>query len=176
MRRLRRKFDFSDDESVGENMDEPISSSPTNDNQATAPNNDEDLPDSVSSSIDPEHATNQMDVSSARSERPAKKTPTKRRFLWDVDGEALTWDDSFLLTPRSAKRKSLSLTSLSFKSKKRKWLDWERENLLDGVRRFGMGQWSMILSHFKFQNRTAIMLKDKWRTMQQNRSIPEDLR
>ena len=46
------------------------------------------------------------------------------------------------------------------------WTDWEEENLIKGVRRYGKGCWAMILDQYRFQNRSAIMLKDKFRSYQ----------
>jgi len=40
----------------------------------------------------------------------------------------------------------------------------ETKNLLDGVKRFGKS-WSVILSNYEFNNRTATSLKDKYRNL-----------
>lgn len=34
---------------------------------------------------------------------------------------------------------------------------------MSGLRRYGIGQWAMILDQFEFSNRNAVMLKDKYR-------------
>lgn len=42
----------------------------------------------------------------------------------------------------------------------------EEANLREGVRRYGVGNWRLILMGYSFANRTAVDLKDKWRNIQ----------
>jgi hypothetical protein len=49
---------------------------------------------------------------------------------------------------------------------KKKWSEEETAHLLQGVARFGIGSWKKILQHadYNFNNRTAVDLKDRFRT------------
>ncbi|KFV99721.1 Telomeric repeat-binding factor 2, partial [Fulmarus glacialis] len=47
----------------------------------------------------------------------------------------------------------------------RKWTIQESEWIKEGVKKFGEGRWKAICQKYPFQNRTAVMIKDRWRTM-----------
>uniref|UniRef100_A0A8C5T1M1 Telomeric repeat-binding factor 1 n=1 Tax=Malurus cyaneus samueli TaxID=2593467 RepID=A0A8C5T1M1_9PASS len=47
----------------------------------------------------------------------------------------------------------------------RRWTEAEDMELRLGVREFGVGNWAKILVHGNFNNRTSVMLKDRWRTL-----------
>ncbi|KFV17965.1 Telomeric repeat-binding factor 2, partial [Tauraco erythrolophus] len=46
-----------------------------------------------------------------------------------------------------------------------KWTIQESEWIKEGVKKFGEGRWKAICQKYPFQNRTAVMIKDRWRTM-----------
>ena len=48
---------------------------------------------------------------------------------------------------------------------KKAFTEEEVNNLKEGVKQFGVGQWSVILKHYEFNNRTSVDLKDKWRNI-----------
>ncbi|XP_072492539.1 telomeric repeat-binding factor 2 isoform X2 [Notamacropus eugenii] len=49
--------------------------------------------------------------------------------------------------------------------KKQKWTVQESEWVKAGVKKYGEGNWVAISRNFPFVNRTAVMIKDRWRTM-----------
>ncbi|KAH7322834.1 hypothetical protein B0I35DRAFT_426566 [Stachybotrys elegans] len=60
------------------------------------------------------------------------------------------------------------------KGTRRRWSDEETENLIKGVRKHGVGKWRVILNdkEFKFENRTATNLKDRFRTCYPDGFLP----
>ncbi|KAJ1721449.1 hypothetical protein LPJ53_004034 [Coemansia erecta] len=77
------------------------------------------------------------------------QTPTKRK-------SSLASDQSTKGTPIPDNRRAA-----------RKWTEEETENLLRGCSKYGVGAWKKILddSAFKFNNRTSVDLKDRFRTI-----------
>ncbi|NXM56408.1 TERF1 factor, partial [Illadopsis cleaveri] len=55
--------------------------------------------------------------------------------------------------------------SLACSRRRQRWTHKEDSELKSGVREFGVGNWAKILAHGNFNNRTSVMLKDRWRTL-----------
>ncbi|NXS26150.1 TERF1 factor, partial [Pomatostomus ruficeps] len=55
--------------------------------------------------------------------------------------------------------------SLTCSRRRQRWTPKEDMELKSGVREFGVGNWAKILAHGDFNNRTSVMLKDRWRTL-----------
>ncbi|XP_035745979.1 telomeric repeat-binding factor 1 [Egretta garzetta] len=78
--------------------------------------------------------------------------------------------------PRSRRKRSVlqSLNSLQNVEKhgdgdscrrRQRWTYKEDLELKSGIKEFGVGNWAKILVHGDFNNRTSVMLKDRWRTL-----------
>ncbi|NXC66821.1 TERF1 factor, partial [Anhinga anhinga] len=52
--------------------------------------------------------------------------------------------------------------------RRQRWTHKEDMKLRSGIRAFGVGNWTKILVHGDFNNRTSVMLKDRWRTLCRN--------
>ncbi|XP_069822206.1 telomeric repeat-binding factor 2 isoform X4 [Dendropsophus ebraccatus] len=74
-----------------------------------------------------------------------------------------TWSDEDSLFQENRSSKSGNSTSSS--GRRKKWTEEETEWIKMGVEKYGEGKWSRILRSYPFKQRTAIMIKDRWRTM-----------
>ncbi|XP_043562639.1 telomeric repeat-binding factor 2-like isoform X1 [Chiloscyllium plagiosum] len=107
------------------------------------------------------------------------KETTLRRGKWcnqvnypgGIEGKEEWSDEEFLFdVPKKISirngRTSPTESNFSCSSKRQKWTVEESEWIKLGVKKFGLGNWQKILKHYPFCDRTGIMIKDRWRTMQ----------
>ncbi|KFP26357.1 Telomeric repeat-binding factor 2, partial [Colius striatus] len=102
-------------------------------------------------------------VSSAS--RPGQKLhdqPVSFQGRWNSSAygeeEKDSWSDEDELFSDAGKRRGPGAQA-------RKWTIQESEWIKEGVKKFGEGRWKAICQKYPFQNRTAVMIKDRWRTM-----------
>ncbi|XP_075621826.1 telomeric repeat-binding factor 2 isoform X2 [Balearica regulorum gibbericeps] len=76
-----------------------------------------------------------------------------------------SWSDEDELFSDAASFGTNSHNTTVFGSKKQKWTIQESEWIKEGVKKFGEGRWKAICQKYPFENRTAVMIKDRWRTM-----------
>ncbi|RLV82395.1 hypothetical protein DV515_00016701 [Chloebia gouldiae] len=75
-----------------------------------------------------------------------------------------SWSDEDELFANAVSFEKHNLSSNS-SSKKQKWTMQESEWIKEGVKKYGEGRWKSICLKYPFRNRTAVMIKDRWRTM-----------
>ncbi|XP_010168263.1 telomeric repeat-binding factor 2, partial [Antrostomus carolinensis] len=76
-----------------------------------------------------------------------------------------SWSEEDELFSDAASLGTNSHNTTIFGSKKQKWTIQESEWIKEGVKKFGEGRWKAICQKYPFQNRTSVMIKDRWRTM-----------
>ncbi|NWH42082.1 TERF2 factor, partial [Chloropsis hardwickii] len=75
-----------------------------------------------------------------------------------------TWSDEDELFANAGTGSRLSATQL-LPCSLQKWTLQESEWIKEGVKKYGEGRWKAICLKYPFRNRTAVMIKDRWRTM-----------
>ncbi|XP_023492976.1 telomeric repeat-binding factor 2 isoform X3 [Equus przewalskii] len=96
---------------------------------------------------------------------PGEKNPKVPKGKWNSSNgveEKDTWVEEEELFPVQAAPDEESATSIT---KKQKWTVEESEWVKAGVQKYGEGNWAAISKNYPFVNRTAVMIKDRWRTM-----------
>ncbi|XP_075045204.1 telomeric repeat-binding factor 2 isoform X2 [Mixophyes fleayi] len=96
---------------------------------------------------------------------PPKTVVTRNPILNRVNvSEQDDWSDEEQLFQGKRSRTSKSDDSPTG-VRKQKWTIEETEWIKCGVKKYGEGSWAKIQKSYDFQNRTAVMIKDRWRTM-----------
>ncbi|XP_062031781.1 telomeric repeat-binding factor 2 isoform X2 [Lepus europaeus] len=96
--------------------------------------------------------------------RPREKNSKVPKSKWNSSNgveEKETWveeDDLFQVQAPDE-------DSASTIARKQKWTVEESEWVKAGVQKYGEGNWAAISKNYPFVNRTAVMIKDRWRTM-----------
>ncbi|KAM5134523.1 telomeric repeat-binding factor 2 isoform 2-T2 [Callospermophilus lateralis] len=96
--------------------------------------------------------------------RPGEKNPKVSKRKWNSSNgveEKETWVEEDELFQVQVPEED-SATSIT---KKQKWTVEESEWVKAGVHKYGEGNWAAISKNYPFVNRTAVMIKDRWRTM-----------
>ncbi|XP_014116015.1 PREDICTED: telomeric repeat-binding factor 2 isoform X4 [Pseudopodoces humilis] len=75
-----------------------------------------------------------------------------------------SWSDEDELFANAALLEKSNVSKNS-SSKKQKWTVQESEWIKEGVKKYGEGRWKAICLKYPFENRTPVMIKDRWRTM-----------
>lgn len=88
-----------------------------------------------------------------------------KRLFCEAQESKETWPDEESHFP-SKKNCGSNQSTISNSGQRRKmWTERETQNLKDGVKKFGEGNWKQIRAYYSFNNRTNVNLKDRWRTM-----------
>ncbi|NWW74608.1 TERF1 factor, partial [Climacteris rufus] len=83
----------------------------------------------------------------------------------DVDSSLFWMYINCLLDLNNMQNVSKDGDPLACSRRRQRWTWEEDQQLKSGVREFGVGNWAKILVHGNFNNRTSVMLKDRWRTL-----------
>ncbi|XP_042556767.1 telomeric repeat-binding factor 2 isoform X1 [Dipodomys spectabilis] len=97
--------------------------------------------------------------------RPGEKNPKASGGKWNSSNgveEKESWAGEDELFAVEAAPDEDSTTSIT---RKQKWTVEESEWIKAGVEKYGEGNWAAISKNYPFVNRTAVMIKDRWRTM-----------
>ncbi|OII73370.1 telomeric DNA binding protein [Cryptosporidium ubiquitum] len=74
-------------------------------------------------------------------------------------------DEQQSVPKRASVRKSSTSPNIGISRQYRRWSDEETNLLIDGVNKFGLGKWRVILATTKLTNRDEVGLKDRWRNL-----------
>ncbi|XP_028624582.1 telomeric repeat-binding factor 2 isoform X2 [Grammomys surdaster] len=128
-------------------------SSPTHKNKRPRKDeNESSAPAEGEGGSDRQPRNNRMTISRASKDKWNSPNGLEEKEVW-------TEEDQLFEVQASSEDKSSNLT------RKQKWTIEESEWVKDGVQKYGEGNWAAISKSYPFVNRTAVMIKDRWRTM-----------
>ncbi|GMH13058.1 hypothetical protein Nepgr_014899 [Nepenthes gracilis] len=101
------------------------------------------------------------------------RNPTAQTHSWDDSIENTTDgspDRPHLPSPKRVNMsplKNYQVVKFMRRRKRKKWCPEEEETLRTGVKKYGIGNWKLILNVYRniFEERTEVDLKDKWRNL-----------
>ncbi|NXN43145.1 TERF1 factor, partial [Rhinoptilus africanus] len=88
-----------------------------------------------------------------------------RNCCLNVDSSLIWMYINCLLGLNSLQNVEKNGGALDYGRRRQRWTYKEDLALKSGIREFGVGNWAKILIHGDFNNRTSVMLKDRWRTL-----------
>ncbi|XP_074358089.1 uncharacterized protein LOC141697555 isoform X9 [Apium graveolens] len=99
-----------------------------------------------------------------------ERNKTARTYEWDesIDGSADLGTRPHLSSPKKRLVTPLKKHDpILLRRKRRFWSNLEEDTLREGVHKYGLGNWKLILNMYRdiFDERTEVDLKDKWRNM-----------
>ncbi|XP_030632652.1 telomeric repeat binding factor a [Chanos chanos] len=107
-----------------------------------------------------------VEMDSQLSDKPSTPRRIKRGRWMNVPGTKEDWSDEDSLFSSAD---SKGIRNGDSQGKRKRWSQQETEWIREGVRRYGAGRWEKIKSSFPFQGRSAVNIKDRWRTMVRQR-------
>uniref|UniRef100_A0A8B9Z0N7 Telomeric repeat-binding factor n=1 Tax=Buteo japonicus TaxID=224669 RepID=A0A8B9Z0N7_9AVES len=91
--------------------------------------------------------------------------PVQKLHDQPVSTKSAKWNSSYGKEEKDSWSEEDELFSEAGKNRAPKWTVQESEWIKEGVKKFGEGRWKAICQKYPFQNRTPVMIKDRWRTM-----------
>ncbi|XP_068550028.1 telomeric repeat-binding factor 2 isoform X2 [Anas acuta] len=124
--------------------------------------------ESPDSSQEPVVSSASKSVQKLPNQQESTENAKSREGKWSslyTEEQKDSWSDEEELFSDAAQLEQNGHNSAVIGSKKQRWTAQESQWIKDGVRKYGEGRWKSICQRYPFQNRTAVMIKDRWRTM-----------
>nr|XP_047906444.1 telomeric repeat-binding factor 2 isoform X2 [Anser cygnoides] len=124
--------------------------------------------ESPDSSQEPVVSSASKSVQKLPNQHESAESAKSRKGKWSslhIEEQKDSWSDEEELFSGVVLLERNGHNSGVFGSKKQKWTVQESEWIKEGVKKYGEGRWKSICQKYPFQNRTSVMIKDRWRTM-----------